>query len=165
MSIYPIVVGALTRRLRDRPRLRGVNILRHQPTEITQLRTGLGKHEAIWVNGSSGPLDVEVLTGGALRLTERDTVTVSLMAVGTSSADTAQVAAERVGEMADELFAVIATQQSWNETALGLAAYDYFMVKPTNSRFLNDRIEDAPGQPYGALQVIDLTITARRGYD
>jgi hypothetical protein len=164
VSVYPVFVEALLGRLRDRTNLLGVNLLDHEPIVGADLRTQAGKREAVWMSGSDGPVDVEVLGGVTLvRFTERLTVPLSCMVLGESRPDDARRTRDRAGQLVAEVLAEIAGQNAWDEAATGLSAWDEWSVLPDRVVWVNDRLE-TPSGAYGALCRIDLTVTARRTY-
>jgi hypothetical protein len=164
VSAYPTFVEALLSLLPERTDLLGVNILDHEPVNISDLRTQQGAQEAIWFAGGDGSIDTDVLgNANLIRFTERLTVPVYALALGLRRPDDATRTRLRAGVLVNEVLAEVARQSTWDEAALGLNAWDEWSVLPSRVRWLNDRVEATPGA-YGAWCQLDLTITARRTY-
>lgn len=164
MSVYAVFVGALVSLLPERTALLGVNILDHVPATEAEMRTQQGTQEGIWCFQADGTFSTEVLgNANLIRFTERLTLPVLVQVIGNRRPDDASRTRLRAGVLVTEVLAEVARQNTWNEAALGLDAWDEWSVLPDRVRWLSDR-QDSPSGAYDARCQLDLTITARRTY-
>lgn len=140
-STYSVLGAALVTQLKQRSGLEGVNVLDFQPTNKDEIRTETGKYEAISIGEGVAVYDDVVFTDGGLRFDEVLELTVSIEVHGTESADTGPVVKARVNELLYELFAEVAQQVTWDDTALGLDVFDYLIVTPSSAEWNPGRLQ------------------------
>jgi len=161
-SSYAAIKTALVTRLTARVGLTSVNVLRHVPVNVDDLRTDAGTIEAIWVAGAEGISEDVVFCAGDLRFDETCTLDIVIEVHGTDSDDTQQAVDERCNELLFEVLADLAAQNDWDKAALNLDVFDYLYFTPNSYLWGEGRLQQTG--VYGANVTVGLEVKARRTF-
>lgn len=141
----------------------GLNVLDRIPTTKADLRGPTGYIMIFYPTESDGTVDVQVLTGGALKFDETSTLTFRIEVIGRTTSDTQPVVDRLAGRVLRNVLAELSSQQTWNNrVSLGMDRYDYLWFTPSEVNTLSTRVDGIPAA--GAGISLGVQIRARHSY-